>query len=164
MIEILKQGFRFMKYSFGVIVIISTFFELFISKSYFKFYFYQNYKSLSNKEKYMDIDTLYISHFDDTVYKDSDSSNRISAYIEGETSTEKNIKIKLPSLKLVQNNYNKQPVYRSKLSGTYFLKTSNKNYYKNKKETYILVFFYKLYFYVVIFVIFKKTIKFYNSK
>lgn len=117
------------------------------SSSYFNEY--ENLKSFRNKKLYMTDDFLIIKR----VSQDTGTGEgmRLSFIIEGKVLSD-NSKIKLRATKLeyLKSDLSKQPIYKSKLTGDFFLKDAPEQYYKSLINSFYLNIYFKISFYLII--------------
>lgn len=123
---------------------------------------YENYKSLKNKEKYMEIDTLSLLR---TREKQSSRGSTIRTFIiEAESVRYKN-KIELSMGNKKYFNFNsKFAAYRSKLTNKYFLKNASSEYFKGQYFSMFAGLYFKISFFpllgfmIYLFVNYKKSL------
>jgi hypothetical protein len=114
-----------------------------INKRYFKEF--ENLKSLNDKEKYMIIDSLLIKQTFDR-NENTDEGARFD--IRGVLMSDKSIlTLAVVYPEYIDFNLDYQPLYKSKLTGYYFLKDAPKKYYKQKYRAQYVGIFFKIAFY-----------------
>ncbi|MDR7212237.1 hypothetical protein [Flavobacterium piscis] len=131
------------------------------SSSYFNEY--ENLKSFKNKKLYMIDDFLLIKR----VSQDTGTGEgmRLSFIVEG-TVLSDNSKIKLRATKLeyLKSNLNKQPIYKSKLTGDFFFKDAPEEYYNSQINSFYLNLYFKISFYIIIGLIIYLTINYLKNR
>ena len=121
-----------------------------------------NIKSLNNKEEYMDVDYLLIKQtIDRDVISEGAAKFDISGVLISDKST---LKLSVIYSKYIDFNLEYQPLYKSKLTGCYFLKDAPKVYYEGKlRECYFGVIL-KIVFYPIIFFILYRCTKYIKNR
>lgn len=131
------------------------------SSSYFNEY--ENLKSFRNKKLYMVDDFLLIKR----VSQDTGTGEgmRLSFIVEG-TVLSDNSKIELRATKLqyLKSSLSKQPIYKSKLTGDFFLKDAPKEYYNFQIYSFYLNIYFKVSFYIIIILIIFLTIRYIKNQ
>lgn len=124
----------------------------------------QNIISLNDKEKYMEEDLLKIT---ETYGRNANTSDTIRFDIEGMLQNEGVfIAISVGQSKYLDFKLNYQPVYKSKLSGDYFLKNAPEAYYNGKYRglyagiAFKIAFYFILAFFIIKYITYLKNRKF----
>lgn len=110
---------------------------------------YENLKSFRNKKLYMIDDFLLIK----SVTQDTGTGEgmRMSFLVEGRLlSNNSIIKLRVTKLEFLKPNLSKQPIYKSKLTGNYFLKDAPKEYYNSEINSFCLNIYFKISFYIIV--------------
>jgi hypothetical protein len=121
---------------------------------------YENLKSLEHKELYMSTDFLLI----EDIYEDRGES--INFFVVKGKLLSDNSKIKLISnrLEYLQPGFSKQPIYRSKLTGDFFLKDAPQKYYSAKIWNFYAMIYLKVSFYIIIGIAIYLTIRYFINR
>lgn len=121
---------------------------------------YENLKSLEHKELYMSNDFLLI----EDIYEDKGES--INFFVVKGKLLSNNSKIKLISnrLEYLQSGFSKQPIYRSKLTGDFFLKDAPQEYYSGKIRNFYAMIYLKVSFYIIIAIAIYLTIRYFINR
>lgn len=116
------------------------------SNTYFREY--DNLRSLKNKESYMIDDFLVIKR----IYKDTGTGEgeSLSYTVEGTTSNNSFVRLEVSKLEYLNNNHEKQLLYKSKLTGDYFLKNATQEYYNGEMRSFYVNIYFKISFYIII--------------
>ncbi|MCR4031516.1 MULTISPECIES: hypothetical protein [Flavobacterium] len=117
------------------------------SNTYFREY--DNLRSLKNKESYMIDDFLVIKR----IYKDTGTGEgeSLSYTVEGTTTNNNSfVRLEVSKLEYLSNNHEKQPLYKSKLTGDYFLKNAPQGYYNAEMRSFYVNIYFKISFYIII--------------
>ena len=123
----------------------------------------QNIKSLNNKSLYMDEDFMQIEemHGRDAALEDQQLFN-IQGYLK---SSGKYVKINARDSKFLDLSLEYQPLLKSRLTGEYFIKTNNSQYYEEIFRGLYFFIFLKVFFIVMMgFVVFYVVKYFKNRK
>ncbi|MEN2400081.1 hypothetical protein GKZ90_0009850 [Flavobacterium sp. MC2016-06] len=143
------KAFLFLIIICNIIMSIATTIFSICSNSYFNEY--ENLKSFNNKKLHMNDDFLLI----DKVYQDSGPEGT-NMYFDVEgiiLSDNSKVVLNVTKLEYLKENVEKQPLYKSKITGDFFLKDAPKEYYNSE----IRIFYFKIYlkfsFYLIIGVI-----------
>lgn len=136
-----------------------TFLDL-VNNRYFKEY--ENIKSLNDKERYMVVDSLLIKK---TWNRNENSGDVIKFDIEGPLSSDGSI-LRLPVgfKEYIDFNLKYQPLYKSKLTGYYFLKDAPKEYYDGKYRGLYALIILKFAFYFIVPIIIYLGVKYYKNR
>jgi hypothetical protein len=126
-------------------------FSITIIDLYYDNYFadYQNLKSFKNKKSYMTDDFMHINR----VYWDTGSGKGDSHSYDVDgvlLSNNSEIKFTILDEEYLNLNLDKQPLYRSKLTGMYFLKDAPERYYNGQIRGFYLNIYFKISFYIII--------------
>ncbi|WP_273274433.1 hypothetical protein [Maribacter polysiphoniae] len=123
---------------------------------------YENYKSLKNKDIYMEIDTLSLLR---TREKRSTSGSTTRTFIIEAVSDRYKNKIELSMANKKYFNFNSRfAVYRSKLTNKYFLKNAPSDYFKGQYFSVFAGLYFKISFFpllgfvIYLFTNYKKSI------
>ena len=131
-----------------------------VNNRYFKEF--ENIKSLNNKEKYMDIDYLLIK---ETWDRNENTSEGIRFDIEGTLLSDgSNLKLSVGFKEYIDFNLKYQPLYKSKLTGYYFLKDAPKEYYNGKYRGMYALIVLKFAFYFIITFLIYSLIKYIKNR
>ena len=117
------------------------------SKKYFNEF--ENLKNFKDKKLFMTDDFLLINK----VYQDTGTGEGMSLYfnVEGTVlSNNSKINLTITKLEYLESSLSKQPLYRSKLTGMYFLKDAPEQYYNSEIRTFYLNIYFKISFYIII--------------
>lgn len=110
---------------------------------------YENLKSFRNKKLYMIDDFLLIKR----VSQDTGTGEgmRLSFIVEGKVlSDNSKIKLRVTKLEYLKSDLSKQPIYKSKLTGDFFLKDAPEQYYNSQINSFYLNIYFKISFYIII--------------
>ncbi|CAA0207976.1 hypothetical protein [Tenacibaculum maritimum] len=120
----------------------------------------KNIKSLNNKGKYMTEDLLLIT---EETHRNPNASETIRFDIEGILqSNDSIISLKIGFPEYLNFDLKYQPVYKSKLTGTYYLKNAPSKYYNGKLRGLCFAILLKICFYpilIIIIIFFRKYYK-----
>ncbi|MGG8495180.1 hypothetical protein ACQY1Q_02080 [Tenacibaculum sp. TC6] len=120
----------------------------------------KNIKSLKDKAKYMSEDLLLITG---KTYRNENTSETIRFDIKGILqSNDSIINLKIGFPEYLDSNLEYQPVYKSKLTGTYYLKDAPLKYYNGKLRGLYFAVLLKISFYpilITIIIFFRKYYK-----
>ncbi|SEQ84672.1 hypothetical protein [Flavobacterium frigoris] len=118
---------------------------------------YENLKSLKNGKLYMTVDFLFIK----SGTQDRGSDNGIGSYVIQGTLLSNNSEIELAIGKqeFLGTDLRRQPLYRSKLTGDFFLKNAPEEYYNYKFISFYIGIYLKFSFYIIIGIVIYLTIK-----
>lgn len=131
-----------------------------VNNRYFKEF--NNIKSLNNKEEYMDVDYLLIKQ---TVDRNENTEEGVRFDIRGALlSNNKSLTLKVGHSKFVNFNSELQPLYKSKLTGSYFLKDAPKKYYEIKYRDLYGAIFLKIAFYFILPLLIYRLIKYIKNR
>lgn len=157
----MTRGFLILAIICNIIVSITITIGSIYSSSYFNEY--ENLKSLRNKKLYMIDDFLLIKR----VFQDTGTGEgmRLSFIVEG-TILSDNTKISLRATKLeyLKSNLSKQPIYKSKLTGDFFLKDAPKEYYNSQINSFYINIYFKISFYILMGILIYLTIRFIKNR
>jgi hypothetical protein len=109
---------------------------------------YENLKSLRNKKLYMTNDFLLIKR----ISQDTGTGEgmRLSYLVQGVVlSTNSKIELRVTKLEYLKPSFTKQPIYKSKLTGDFFLKDAPKEYYDAEARSFYVNIYFKISFYVI---------------
>ena len=121
-----------------------------------------NLKSLNNKEEYMTVDSLLI---EETWDRNEGTGDSIRFDIEGSLLSDgSNLKLAVGYSKYIDFNLEYQPLYKSKLTGNYFLKDAPKEYYEGKYRGFYFGIFLKIIFYFLVPLVIYKLIKYIKNR
>lgn len=109
---------------------------------------YDNIKSFKNKKLYMANDAMLIER----AYEDTGIDNGMPVFvIEGRLlSDNSKVRLAVGEQEYLRSNLDQQPLYRSKLTNTLFLRNAPKEYYKHEFISFYLGIYFKIAFYVII--------------
>ena len=123
---------------------------------------YYNYQSINNPQKYMIIDTLE--------YKDSkeyrSSSNNMGTFVVYGVLKSQNtdLRIVVGNQKHFDHSLYNYPIFKSKLTGDFFLKNAPDDYYNDEIVSFLMTMYFKIsLFPLIIFIIFLYR-KYYRQK
>ena len=156
----MKNGMRIFLV-FAIICNITISIIITIGSIYSNSYFseYENLKSFKNKKLYMVDDFLLIER----VSQDTGTAEgmRLSFVVEGKVMSDKSkIKLRTTKLEYLKSDLNKQPLYKSKLTGDFFLKDAPKEYYNSEINCFYLNIYFIVFFYIIIGIIIFITIQY----
>jgi len=122
----------------------------------------KNIKSLNNKVKYMSEDLLLITR---KRYRNENTSETIRFDIEGILqSNDSIISLDIGFPEYLDFNLKHQPVYKSKLTGAYYLKDAPSKYYNGKLRKLYFFIFLKISFYPILITIIIFFSKYYKQR
>jgi hypothetical protein len=149
----------FILFFWGLASIIITVKDV-INNEYFKEI--DNIKSLNNPEKYMIVDALIITKTHD---RDEANGDSIKFDIEGTlVSNGSRLRLAIGYAKYIDFVLKQQPLYKSKLTGRFFLKDAPKKYYEGKYRGLYFFIFLKIAFYPIILFLIHLLIKYQKNK
>ena len=122
----------------------------------------KNIKSINNKDKYMSEDLLLIT---EKTYRDVNTSETIRFDIEGVLqSNDSIVSLKIGFPEYLDFSLKYQPVYKSRLTGTYYLKDAPSKYYKGKLRGLYFAILLKICFYPILITLIIFFIKYYKQR
>lgn len=131
---------------------------------YYNRYFqeYQNLKSFRNEKLYMTDDFLFIERGT----QDTGADNGVGTFVVEGILLSNNSKIRLAVGKkeFLGTNLNRQPLYRSKLTGKYFLKNAPKQYYNYEFFSFYTGIYLKFSFYIIIGILIYLTMRYIKKR
>ncbi|WP_298782756.1 hypothetical protein [uncultured Polaribacter sp.] len=122
----------------------------------------KNIKSFNNPEKYMIVDSLLIKQ----TYDRNEGTGDVFRFdLEGVLlSDNSNLNLAVSFSEYVNFNLKRQPLYKSKLTGDYFLKDAPKQYYEGKNRGFYVGIILKIAFYFIIPFLLYHLIKYINTR
>jgi len=131
-----------------------------VNNRYFKEF--ENIKSLNNKEKYMIVDSLLIK---ETWDRNENTGDGIRFDIEGTLSSDgSNLRLPVGFKEYIDFNLKYQPLYKSKLTGYYYLKDAPKEYYEGKYRGMYASIVFKIAFYFILPFLIYKLIRYIRNR
>jgi len=117
------------------------------SHSYFSEY--ENLKSFRNKKLYMSDDFLLIKKISEDT--GTGEGTRLSYLVKGIVlSNNSKLELRVTKLDYLQSSFNKQPLYKSKLTGDFFLKNAPEEYYNSEINSFYVNIYFKISFYLIV--------------
>ena len=155
----MKAILYFVLFFLGIASIGITFIDI-VSNSYYKEF--DNIKSLKNKEEYMTIDYLLIQKTHD---RNEATADGIRFDIEGVLiSNGSHLRLSVGYKKYINFNLEHQPLYKSKLTGDYFLKNAPEKYYEGKYRGIYGSILLKIAFYFIMPFLIYQLIKYFKNR
>lgn len=124
---------------------------------------YENLKSLKNIELYMSDDFLFI----DSVDKDTGTGEGTSMYFDvyGRLlSDNSKVKLKIGEQEFLGTDKERQPLYKSKITGDIFLKDAPQEYYNDQLKSLYAAIYLKFSFYIILGIIIYYTIRYIKNR
>ncbi|WP_343587774.1 hypothetical protein [Flavobacterium sp.] len=143
-----RAGIAFLAFLIVCNVIISTVITIgsLITDSYLNEY--ENLKSFRNKNKYTVNDVLLIKQISEDT--GTGEGTGLSYLVKGITlGNQSEIQLRVTKLEYLKENFDKQPLYKSKLTGNFFLRDAPLEYYNFQTRSWYLAIYFKVSFYVI---------------
>ncbi|MEN2489459.1 hypothetical protein AAYQ05_16780 [Flavobacterium sp. B11] len=110
---------------------------------------YENLKSFRNKKLYMSDDFLLIKKISEDT--GTGEGTRLSYLVKGIVlSNNSKLELRVTKLDYLQSSFNKQPLYKSKLTGDFFLKNAPEEYYNSEINSFYVNIYFKISFYLIV--------------